>query len=206
MPNYDRDMLIENIRIQMKKNDFSQQQLGEAIGMSQPNISKALNPHEKKNFTIAQIVDIADLFHVSVDSLLGRKGAAASSLTPRSIARFIVQMIESDDAEFFDHNVEEEVYELNDRDFPSEVTHKKSTIKYPALYLPSYWYIPADADPNEEQELLAEISQVGNDSAMMPVNNFLQHFRAIFPIYKSGELPEDTYHTVIEDMLSKLRD
>ena len=82
----------------------------------------------------------------------------------------------------------------------------KKVVKYPALYLPSYWYIPSNADPNQEQKMLAEINQIGNETSMIPVNNFLRHFREIFTIYKKGDLSEEAYKSVVEDMLSRLRD
>lgn len=148
-------------------------------------------------------MDIADLFRVSVDSLLGRKNSTTGSLTPRRIAGFIVQMIENDDAEFFDYEKEEDIYEAG---YDEEVTNRKRKIKYPALYLPSYWHISEYVDPDEEQYLYSEMCSVGNESAMMDINNFLQHFREIYPIYKKGDLSEDTYHAVVEDMLSNLRD
>lgn len=206
MSKYNRKILIEKIRFQMGKKGIKQQQLGEAIGMSQPNISKALSIKDKKNFTVEQIMDIADLFHISVDSLLGRKGEVSGTLTPRSIARFLVQLIEDNDAEIFDYEKEEETFEYDDNQYPPSVDHEKKVIKYPALYLPNYWYIPYDADPIKEQELYSEMTQVGNETSMIPVNNFLRHFREIFTIYKKGDLSEEAYKSVVEDMLSRLRD
>ena len=206
MSKYDRDILIENIKLQMKKHDISQQQLAESIGMSQPNVSKSLNTKEKKNFTVAQLADIADLFHTSVDSLLGGKSAAPVSHTPRAVAAFLVQIIERGDASLFDYEKEEDTYEYHDNQWPPETVHEKKTIKYPAFYLPNYWYIPSDATDDQEQELYSEISQVGNETDMGPINEFLRHFREIYAIYKKGDLSEDTYRSVLSDMLSKLRD
>lgn len=125
MSKYDRKILIENIHFQMRKNGIKQQQLGETIGMSQPNISKALSMKDKKNFTVEQIMDIADFFHISVDSLLGRKGEVSGTLTPCSIARFLVQLIEDNDAEIFDYKKEEETFEYDDNQYPPFVDHKK---------------------------------------------------------------------------------
>ena len=52
MSNYNTDILIENINRLVTENGMTQAQLGEILGMSQPNISKALNKNDKKSFTL----------------------------------------------------------------------------------------------------------------------------------------------------------
>ena len=63
MSNYDTDILIENINRLVTENGMTQAQLGEILGMSQPNISKALNKNDKKSFTLDQVIGIAKHFH-----------------------------------------------------------------------------------------------------------------------------------------------
>ena len=67
---FDRDILITNIKNLMSNTNTTQEKLAKALGMSQPNLSKALNPKDKKCFTVAQLVEIADHFNVSVDELV----------------------------------------------------------------------------------------------------------------------------------------
>ncbi len=206
MPNYDSDILIENIKSHMNEKGITQETLAGALGMSQSNVSKALNKNDKKSFTLDQVVGIAKFFHVSVDSLIGEKGKSKITITPRSIAAFLVQIIESENAQFFEYEQEEEIHSIDDMSWPPLHNQTKKVIKYPAIYLPSYWYIPANLPHDEEQEWIAEMYQVGNDTAMKPVNEFLRHFQEIYTIYKNGSLSEDTYHSVVSDMLSRLRD
>lgn len=52
----------------------------------------------------------------------------------------------------------------------------------------------------------SEAEQVGNDTRMLPVNEFLFHFKEIFEIYDKGGLTPETYKAVLEDMLNRLRD
>ena len=52
----------------------------------------------------------------------------------------------------------------------------------------------------------SEAEQVGNDTRMLPVNEFLFHFKEIFEIYDRGGLTPETYKAVLEDMLNRLRD
>ena len=48
MSKFNRDILNQNIEIQLKKKNINKSKLAEILGMSQPNVSKALNPNEKK--------------------------------------------------------------------------------------------------------------------------------------------------------------
>lgn len=50
MPNYDSDILIKNIKSHMTEKSITQEKLAKVLGMSQSNISKALNAKDKKKF------------------------------------------------------------------------------------------------------------------------------------------------------------
>lgn len=52
-------LLEENIRMLLVKNNITQQKLAEIAGMTQANVSKALNRNEKKRFTLDQVYRIA---------------------------------------------------------------------------------------------------------------------------------------------------
>ena len=47
MPEWKHDILIENIRALLKRYDMTQQQLAGITGMTQANVSKALNSNDK---------------------------------------------------------------------------------------------------------------------------------------------------------------
>ncbi len=205
MSNYDSNILISNIKPHMSDKDITQEKLADVLGMSQSNVSKALSTKDKKSFTLDQVVGIAKFFHVSIDSLIGAKEHSDISVTPRSIAKFLVRMLEEDNVKMFEYLKEEDVYDVDDMTWPPSCTHESRNIKYPAFYLPSYWYMPSNATYDELTELDAEMNQIGNETSMKPVNDFLHHFQEIFAIYKSGGLSEDTYRSVLSDMLSRLR-
>ena len=65
---YDRDILNNNIRILMKDKNISQTDIAAEIGTYQSRVSDCLKG--KKDFTLPQIISIANLFDVSVDELL----------------------------------------------------------------------------------------------------------------------------------------
>lgn len=208
---YNSDILIQNIRNQMKEKGITQQKLADELGMSQANVSKALNPNDKKSFTLDQAVGIAKFFNTSLDLLVGNNNGKYADLSPRAVASFISRLIESNDAEFVDIENEEVVFWV-DWDhaaqyggYPDSGNERRKN-KYLAIYLPSYWQLPIDAPEPVYEELLSEASQVGNDTKMQAVNKFLYDFKQIHSIYKDGSLEESTYRTVVDNLLSNLKE
>lgn len=215
MNNYNRDTLIKNINIQLKNNNMTQTDFAEKLGMVQSNISKALNPKEKKNFTIEQIVDIAVLFSISLDKLLGIKENSIEKTSPKSVALFLTQLIENDDVKMKTIKIEEEVYkEVNhfnvfgdSSGYPFEPV--KQNNNYYSFYLPSYWEVPKnyphfDGTDDEGDELRSAANIGGNETIMLPANDYLNNFLSIFKLYKDGSLDEYTYNSVVEGLISKL--
>lgn len=208
------DILISNINILMKNNDITQKQLADILGMSQPNVSKALNPKDKKCFTLDQVVGIANHFGVSIDFLVGNTEPKSREINPRSIADFLSRIIESHDAKYRSIEVEETVFEpemrynVFDGYVPSEASEEKRINSYTAIYFPSYWELPdPESVPRDKfDELLSEARQIGNESRMGPVNDFIRKFIQIYEVYEQNGVDEDAYRTVVDNYLSKLRD
>ena len=74
--------MIKNLKSMRTKFKISQQQLADAIGVSQQSINKYENQGVEPD--IAVLIKIADYFSVSVDYLIGRTSSpdfAVSSLT-----------------------------------------------------------------------------------------------------------------------------
>ena len=202
---YDSDILIRNIKQLMADNDITQEQLAEILGMSQPNVSKALSERDKKAFTLEQVVGIAKHFGTSVDMLVGNYKAKYIGTSPRAIAAFIAEVLDNHVGLLRKIPSEEDIYEINPYDNPYDgASYRKATNEYQALYLPNYWPVPKDCAP--DNEVLTEYSQVGNGTRMFEVNTFLQQFKEIFDIYDRHGLSEETYQTVLADLLSHLND
>lgn len=212
MSNYNKDILIENINHLLADKGMTQAQLGEIIGMSQPNISKALNKNEKKSFTLDQVIGIAKHFHTTVDALIGGSQTSDIRITQRSTAAFLAELIAQHDAKFVTVKKTEETYTpcWDSREAYPGCKYEKKEISYPAIYLPSYWDVPKQvSDKVDDESLMAlqvEAEQCGNDTRMRPVNDFLIHFKEIFEIYDNNGLTPETYEAVLSDMLNRLRD
>lgn len=206
MSNYDTNILIQNIKRLMRDKNVSQQKLAEILEMSQPNVSKALNENNKKCFTLIQVIGIADFFQVSVDELIHNRKSISVSTNPRDVARFLATLLENGDAKIIKHSVKEEVFIEKQYDLWFQYEPSEQIVNYNAFYLPSYWQVPSNVYSQEDNYLQREAAQVGNDTSMKTVNTFISHFTGILEAYKNGSLTEETYRTVLEDLLSHLRD
>ena len=205
----DNDILIQNILKLMDANNITQCKLADILGMSQSNVSKALNKNDKKSFTLNQVVGIAKYFNTSIDVLLGNDNVRFPERSPKSIATFIIQLIEKGDFVVFDHNVEELVYDVNydDEGYPYTTSSEINNL-YHAFYLPSFWQVPKDSSiSNEEkQDMWAEINSCGNTGRHYSTNKVIHQFLQIYAMYKQKGLEEETYRTVVKDLLNHLSD
>ena len=208
MQNYDNDILLQNIKKLMTDNGITQAALADILGMSQSNVSKALSSNDKKNFTLDQLAGISKHFKVSIDVLIGNQQVIERDLSPRAVAEYFVRLIEQGDVEIIKHPVEEEIFEpYYDYQLREPAYHQyKKNIEYYAFYFPAYWHMPSGLDYEEESEMFAEMTQTGNDTIHCKTNTFFRHFLEIYNLYKQKALEEDTYRTVITDLLSHLRD
>ena len=93
MPEMNHDILVENIRTLLKNNGMTQQQLAEVAGMTQANVSKALNPNDKRGFTLEQVFAISQHFGVSIDELVGNKAPNEVETSPRAALTFLVRFL-----------------------------------------------------------------------------------------------------------------
>lgn len=212
MSNLNTDILIQNINRLMKENNITQEKLAEILGMSQPNVSKALSLKDKKCFTLDQVIGIAKHFGVSIDLLIGNTVPKSLEICPRSVARFLTSVIESHDARYTTIEVEEEVYceaqiifdNLGVPDTKTEID--KKTVSYPAIYFPDYWKVPTPESESDEKafELIQEAYQIGNGTRMIPLNDYLRKFIQLFEIHEGKGIDDDAYQFVIESYQKRL--
>ena len=208
MSHFDRDILIQNIQALMANTNTTQKELGKILGMSQPNVNHALNPNEKKCFTISQIYDLARHFKISIDELVGNVRGMNSSISPRATASFITKLAEAHDIDFVTYTRKEWVFkpEYDPVSGYPDYNRCEEDVTYPTILLKSYWSVDEAKNEEEAQELWAEATQIGNDTRMHQVNKYLKQFQEIFKIYEKGDLSKQTYETVIADLLSHLRE
>ena len=199
------DAAKRNIDTLRKNKGLTQAQLADAIGMSQPNLNKALNIKEKRFFSADQLYSIADLFNVSIDELLLRESPMSSTNSLRSIAEFIIDLLERDiiDLETIETSefVKRVYYDI-ESGYPRDYSDI-NVIKHIALYFPN------NAEPFEREDYTITGSYdenriITNSTGNEPLNAFLEKYPHILQLYKNNDLTREAYDAVVESFLSQL--
>lgn len=71
MDNYDIDILKDNIKKRMNELGITQSELSKRTDIKQPTISKVLSKKDGSNFTVIQLIEIAQYLECSIDDLVG---------------------------------------------------------------------------------------------------------------------------------------
>lgn len=194
------DILIMNIRELMKKNSMTQEDLAEVLRIRQSQISKALSMTSKTNFTLDQVVRMADFFHVSVDFLIGRTRGEASYITQKETASMMAMLIESGVLAWENVKKQETVYEKDDSVVANsfaEYEQKKKTINYIAFYFPE---VDNTDYPGFDPYLF------GNKSRMYALNGFLTGQVEAYKLLRNGHLTDTQYQDILDGAINRLPD
>ena len=206
MSNWNHDILVENIRSLLKRKGMTQQQLAEIAGMTQANVSKALNPNDKRSFTLEQIVCISQHFGVSIDELVGNKFPIETATSPRSVLAFLSTLLASVKMRATQITEEEFVYEQyrNEHGYP-DCRRVNRKVEYPAFYFHNYHCVSdfATCDP-EYAEVDAEFCWGGNETRFLPMNEILKKFIPIIKLYREKEIPEEAFQMILNGYLEQL--
>lgn len=213
MAKFDENILNRNIRMLMKNNHVTQEQLASAIGMGQSNLSKALSDKEKGRLTLEQAVNIADFFHISLDSLLTKQEGSnvpteSTKMTARQIAMLLFSLFTNENASVKVVKVTETIFSpyWNQEENEPDCTEKTTTNPYLAFYLPNYYQIDKNLSEEDYFEEISIARHCGNDTRMIPVNAFLQEAIHNFNLYSEKKIKKETYEKTIEDLLSRVPD
>lgn len=200
------ELLQDNIRGLLEKNGLTQNALADIAGMSQSNVSKALSSKESKQFTLEQVYRIARHFGVSIDELTGNKAAERATVSPRSVMKFLIELLKTDTARVIPWSKSEEVFAVDyDWDGPS-CDRSFQDIEYPAIYFPSYAEFDVSGlDREEAQRVYDEFTQCGNDTAFLKMNETINKLLPIIELYKKKEFPEEAFQMVVDGYLKQLR-
>ena len=202
------ELLLQNIRELIKRNSITQQELANIAGMTQANVSKALNPGEKKQFTINQIFRIAQHFGISIDELTGNKAANAAVTSPQSVLSFITTLMCERKMKASSVTIEEWVYEpyYNKHGYP-DCKPEKRNIEYPAFYFPDFHDVYDFAtDEHEAEETHLEFLSGGNETKFKQLNEVLKKFLPLIKLYHETEIPEEAFKMVLDGYLNQLKD
>ncbi len=197
--------LEENIRMLMRNKDITQQKLAEIAGMTQANVSKALNPNEKKHFTLDQIYRIAQAFDVSIDKLVGNTPAESSETSPREAFQFIIKYLCAANLRTAKLTVQETAYEFECIDYGEYRPHDIQN-EYPVFFFPDYERI-SDYHPATDEEyidLQSMFFQCGNDTKYRNLNKIFKKIIPLVAQFKEGDIPEEAFQMIVEGYLRQL--
>lgn len=200
------ELLQENIRALLKKHDLTQSALAEIAGMTQANVSKALNPNESKQFTLDQLFRISQHFGVSIDELTDNTVPSEITTGPRAVLSFFVKLLCEGKVRVENVNVEELIYDpFKNEHGGLDCRRVDKTIEYPALYLPDYYRVSdfAFCEP-EYEELDMEYCWCGNGSRYMQVNEILKNLIPMIKLYREKQIPEEAFQMILNGYLEQL--
>lgn len=201
------ELLQENIRALLKKHNLTQSELAAIVGMSQGNLSKALNPEEKKQFTLEQLYRISQHFGVSIDELAGNKAANEVETGPRAALEFITKLLCESKLRYATIEVEEWVYEYEycGSNHP-ECRSTQKTIEYPAFYFASYQHFEDFARRSDisDEDVHYDFLSGGNDSKFLRVNEILKDFLPMVKLYRETQIPDEAFQMVLKGYLEQL--
>lgn len=205
MPDFNNDILIKNIKLQMQKHNETQSQLAEVIGMTQSNFSKAINGVESKRFSIEQLYGISQHYGVGIDALLGNK--ADDNLTLVSISSFLRKLIENSIAdlvelEYADIKYKSEYDGYTDQFYVNSYEDKNT---YTAIVFPNTKFEPKYLSKSESDELKQKYAKNGNrDYRNECINEFLKKYTQLYRLYRRGDLEYDVLELACQHYIEEL--
>lgn len=203
MSDFNNDILISNIQKLMSNRALTQERMAEALGMSQPNFNHAIHSTGGKRFTIEQIFDIAHYFGVSIDWLMGNQGS--ETITPRAAAEFITKAVTSGAAKLTPFTVEEDNYCTDEFTPPGHM--QKTTVKYWAVYFPSFWDPRIDViDEDDLRNKLALAQAGGNETPFWALNAYMDKFESFYELLKSRSMDEEDFQTLVAKHLNRIEE
>lgn len=199
------ELLQENIRALLKKHDLTQNALAEIAGMTQANVSKALNRNESKQFTIDQVFRIAQHFGVSIDELVGNKSSETSKTSPRAMLALLTTLLCNANIRFTDITEEELIYDLFESDGILDCRRIKQKVEYQAFYFPDFMR-PSDYAKNEQEyeDTDMEFCCTGNYSKYQKMNEVLKKLIPMIKLYRETEIPDEAFQMVLKGYLEQL--
>ena len=205
MPDFNNDILIKNIKLQMQKHNETQSQLAEVIGMTQSNFSKAINGVESKRFSIEQLYGISQHYGVGIDALLGNK--ADDNLTLVSISSFLRKLIENSIAdlvelEYTDIKYKSEYDGDTDQFYVNSYADKNT---YTAIVFPNTKFEPKYLSKSEADKLKQKYAKNGNrDYRNECINEFLKKYTQLYRLYRRGDLEYDVLELACQHYIEEL--
>ena len=199
------DLLEKNIRILIQNQHITQQKLAEITGMTQANVSKALNPHENKHFTLEHIYRISQYFGISIDKLVGNTAPEQAEVNPRTAFEFIIKFMCAKKIRTAEMVFKETKYEHEEG--KEEYTPKETEITYPVFYFPDYEQLSDYfLSPSDEPafDLHMQFCSTRNQTSYFRLNEVLKKIIPLTQMYLKDDIPEEAFQMIVDGYLNAL--
>lgn len=205
MSKFDNTILIENIKLQMKKHNESQKDVAEAIGMSQPNFNKAINQKGSKLFTLEQLYSISQHFGVGIDTLLGNE--ITNELSASAICSFIRQLIDNSIVDIVKVKYADTQHFLQTNEYYGQVEVVTDTTEedYNALVFPNKMFKDRHLNPEEAYELKELFASAGNqDHRNELINEFVRKYFKMYLLCLKDDLDAKTLEVIYRNYIDEI--
>lgn len=204
MPELNHNILKRNIKSLMKYHNLTQAQLAEIAGMTQPNVSKALNGNS--TFSLDQVFRIAQHFNTSIDLLTENKFVYNTTEGPLAVIKFLIKLLVSGKMRTTKITVNETWYteEIVDGKYSNKY-QQPVEVTYNAFYFQSLFSLDDFAfDDQGKEELHYKFIKNGNVSSFHYMNDQLEKILPIIPIYRNGGLEKDIFSGIMKKYIDEL--
>ncbi len=223
MPKFNQDILIKNINQLMKERNVNQNNLAEALNISQPSISKCLNG--KQSLSIDFVYNIASYFKTSIDALCSDSSGETASESkeesfskPEKISTYdvchsLVTIFKST-LPYTKKIVYKESTYLEIRDDYGEGTgmfypdHEKENV-YASIFFSNYEDVrlglrslKEDEDVEEYMTILQECGNTNERNVI--INTFLDQLIDLLEIFRKGSMTYEAYIHSIDANLTTI--
>lgn len=227
MQEFDKSILIENIKNLMKARGISQPKLAEDLHIGQPSISKCLSG--KQSISIDLVFCIAQYFDVSLDDLCRDPDSSVVEIAePRPLRHHnhekyinacegLAAVFKFSSCKTKTLEIQETVYaeEIDNRGIETGYYARRSgplgtdpVIKYSALYFPNYHEIETQFQSSSDaDEYFSELHCMGNSLDWnIRINKFFNKLADLNAIYQNGSITQEAYIHAIDSNLDKIRE
>ncbi len=210
MTDWNYSILANNIRMQMKKQNLNQQRLIDLTGINQSHFSKSLSETGKNRFTLEQVVSIANVLNVSIETLMMPSNHTTPNLSFScdEICLFFTHLLEEGIISQGTIRVPETVYVLNDDpydDSGSTFVRHPTENTYQCFYFSNYIDTDEILDEDKLYNQLLEFEQGGNlNTKSETINKFFEFYTTLYNLYKNQNLTLDDFKQIIKDRLNNM--
>ena len=201
------NLLKKNIKLLMDKHELTQSQFADIIGMTQPNLSKALSHNSSKEFTLDQLYRISQYFKVSLDELTGNTAAVEESTSPATMLTLITKLLCANKIRVIKvEDVKETIYTPYMRGNFPDCAIEQDSRNYHAFYFPDVKITPLDLIEPLEGDYHYDLCCDGNQSIYKPLNEVLDRFLPLVESYRKGNIPADAFQMILEGYVKQLNE